>query len=373
MDDLFELNPAKLGFGLMRLPQKDAEIDKQQLCEMVDCFLDGGFTYFDVAYNYHGGAAESAAGECLVARRARDSFTLATKLPMWMVEQKEDMQRIFTQQLQRTGAGYFDFYLLHSLTQKNVELADSYGAWDFVRKLRDSGAARHIGFSFHDSPQLLEKLLTEHPEFEFVQLQINYADWDNPDVRARECYETARRFGKPVSIMEPIKGGALTELAPAARSALQEADKSATAAEWALRFVFSLDGVFAVLSGMSNLQQLRENICTVQDMKPLDDAGRKAIEQAVRELEKLPTIPCTRCGYCQSGCPQGIPIPTFFTIMNNYTRFNFLPPVESSYKANAEKYRVCAGDCIACGQCESVCPQHIDIIERLKEISQLLD
>ena len=309
-----EQTKGKLGFGLMRLPKTDEAIDVPQVCEMVDHFLAAGFTYFDTAYVYDG--SEVAAKAALVDRHPRASYTLATKLHVGKCANAEEARKELETSLARTGAGYFDYYLLHALMANNVDKYEEFGLWDFVRELKANGTIRHYGFSFHDSPELLDKLLTEHPDVDFVQLQINYADWENPEVQSRACYEVARKHGKQVVIMEPVKGGALANPPEQVKALFDAAKPGASYASWALRFAASLDGVLAVLSGMSNLEQVDDNLATMSDFQPLNDAEQKVIQQAQHILGNSAAIACTACHYCTAGCPKKIAIPEIFAAAN---------------------------------------------------------
>lgn len=367
-----ESNGGKLGFGLMRLPTLNGEIDLEQVKAMVDRFMEAGFTYFDTAYIYHGGKSEVAAGEALVRRYPRASFQLATKLPMWAVQKPEDMERIFRTQLDRTGAGYFDYYLLHALGQENYALSERYGAWQFCRELKEQGLIRRLGFSFHDDAQRLEQILTAHPEAEFVQLQINYADWENARVQSRLCYETALRHGKPIIVMEPLKGGALAAMPPEIQRMFRQANPGASIASWAMRYAASLDGVMMVLSGMSSLEQMDDNVGYMSAFEPLTDAERAIVSAVVERLEQVPTIPCTACRYCVDDCPQKIDIPGVFESFNNYTLYDNLDGAKGHYRwvtSDGGK----ASDCISCGACEGHCPQHIRIPELFRDIVKVLE
>lgn len=371
--DLYALNPKKLGFGLMRMPTIGDDVDLEQTAQMVDLFLSRGYTYFDTGYAYHGGQSEPTLKKLVVDKYSRDRYTVATKLPMWLVHEPADMQRIFDEQIARTGLDYFDFYLLHALDDGRFAHADEMGMWDFIQKLKADGKAKHIGFSFHGTAAGLDEILAAHPEVEFVQLQINYADWESDKVQSRLCYETAKKHGKPVIVMEPVKGGMLTELTPETVDMLQSADPTMTPAAWALRFAAALDGVLAVLSGMSTPEQVRQNLDLFDDMKPLAQQEKDLLQQVVRKLDEIETIPCTACGYCVEVCPMNIQTPRMISILNNYIRYNFLPPLMGSYGIILREYPARAGDCIACGACEGVCPQNIPIIDTLARISDLLD
>ncbi len=362
----------KLGFGLMRLPMAGDVIDVEHMKRMVDRFLGAGFTYFDTAYGYNDGKSEEAAKEAIVDCHRRDSFQLVTKLPAWLVTTAGEARQMFYTSLKRTGAGYFDFYLLHNLGGNRTKSFDDFGLWDFVQEQKEKGLVRHVGFSFHDTADVLDDVLTKHPEMEFVQLQINYADWESPSIQSRKCYEVARKHGKPVVIMEPVKGGMLATPPGSVAKLLRDADPKASYASWAIRFAASLPGLITVLSGMSNMEQMEDNLATMTDFRPLDAAERAVIDKARRELEAIPVIPCTSCRYCEKGCPQEIPIPDIFSVMNNYLVYRNLPPSERSYGFATRKGGK-ASKCIACGQCETVCPQHIAVIEELKRVAAIFD
>ncbi len=303
MEQDFAAHTPKLGFGLMRLPKtKDGAIELNETAEMVDRFLAAGQTYFDTAYVYDNGASEEAARKTLVERYPRERYTLATKLCAWAgnpTEQEAKAQ--FTTSLERTGAGYFDFYLLHALQAGNYQLYDQYGIWDFVKEQQQKGLIRHWGFSFHASPALLDRLLTDHPETEFVQLQINYADWEHPDIAARENYEVARRHGKPVIVMEPVKGGALANPKPEVAKLFTDCNPAASAASWAIRFGASLPGVVTVLSGMSNLAQMDDNLSYMRAFTPLSAEERAVVRRVQELLGQSKAIGCTGCRYCVDG------------------------------------------------------------------------
>lgn len=361
----------KLGFGLMRLPLfESGEIDMEKTNQMVDAFLAKGFTYVDTAFGYLGGRSEVAAGKAVVARHPRESFQLATKLPPWELKEPADMERVFKTQMERTGAGYFDYYLLHNLNSGNIDHMEKLGAWEFVKQKKAAGLVRHIGFSFHDTAERLDALLTQHPETEFVQLQINYADWEDDKVQSRLCYEVARRHGKPVIIMEPVKGGSLATLSGSAVEPLLAARPDDSVASWAMRYAGSMEGIITILSGMSTMEQVLDNCKTMQDFEPLDDTDRKTLDEVLRRLAMTPTIPCTTCNYCTEKCPQNIPIPSILGVENR--RRVFTNPDKGQY-AFVTKDKGRASDCIACGICEGRCPQHIEIISLLAEAVQTFE
>lgn len=364
-----------LGFGLMRLPENEIDgekaIDIEQVKDMVDAFMRAGFTYFDTAFGYHGGRSEVVAKEALVDRYPRESFQLATKLPAWMAKDADEAKRMFDVSLERTGAGYFDYYLLHNLGEDRTKLFDDFGLWDFAYDLRERGLVRKLGFSIHDKADALEAVLAAHPDVDFVQLQINYADWESPKIESRKCYEVARAREVPVIVMEPIKGGSLVRLSDEARTPLAAADPAQSAASWALRFAASLPGVERVLSGMSTAQQMRENIDIMRDFAPMTSADLEVIEQVRAVLEREQRIPCTDCGYCLKGCPSGVRIPVILESLNIYALYDDLYRANENYEWNASTGPASA--CIGCGACEDVCPQHIEIVGHLEKAKELFD
>lgn len=373
MERYFGENTPKLGFGLMRLPKlPNGKIDVEQTKVMVDMFMDAGLTYFDTAYVYDGGESEKAAKEALVDRYPRESYTLCTKLCAWMgAKNADEAKQQFYTSLERTGAGYFDYYLLHALQRSNYKVYDEYHIWDFVKEQKEKGLIRYYGFSFHADPELLEELLNDHPDVDFVQLQINYADWENPGVASRKCWEIARKHGKSITIMEPVKGGALADPVPEVQKILKEADPKASMASWAIRYAASLDGIITVLSGMSNIEQMKDNFSYMKDFKPLDEAEQKVIRRAQAALNKDRSIPCTACHYCTDGCPMNIPIPEIFHVMNHQRGNEAFRGVREYTIATEGRGK--ASDCIACGQCVNACPQQIDVIAGLKDCAALFE
>ena len=363
----------KLGFGLMRLPMNGEDIDLEQTKKMVDLFMEKGFTYFDTAYVYGEGQSEYAARDALVKRYPRESFQLATKLPAWdKTKTAEEVKQYFYTSLERTEAGYFDYYLLHNLGGERTEIFENLGLWDFVKELKAKGLIRRFGFSFHDNSSALDKLLTAHPEAEFVQLQINYADWEHPEIESRKCYEVARGHNKPVIIMEPVKGGTLASLPDSAVDVLKSLDKNASVASWAIRFAASLDGVITVLSGMSNIEQMEDNLSFMENFKRLSNNELEAIEKVRNILESIPQVACTSCKYCVKDCPQNIPINKILGVLNGYDKYNNFEGAKARYNRAANGCGK-ASDCIDCKNCESVCPQHIKITEHLKRAASLFE
>ena len=374
MGQYFGADTPKLGFGLMRLPKgKDGKIDVEQVQEMVDLFMAAGLTYFDTAYVYDGGDSERAAKAALVDRYPRESYTLATKLCAWMgAHDEESAKQQFYTSLERTGAGYFDYYLLHALQAGNYRKYDEYHLWDFVKEQKEKGLIKHWGFSFHATPEILDELLTAHPDAEFVQLQINYADWENPAVTARANYEMARKHGKSIVVMEPVKGGALANPIPAVQDILRSADPAASFASWGIRYAASLDGIITVLSGMSSVEQMEDNLSYMKNFQPLDEVERTEIQKAQEAINGVKSIPCTACHYCTAGCPKRIPIPEIFAARNKQLLWGQMEEGRTDY-AQAVENGGRASDCIACGQFVRACPQQLTVIDYLKDCAVQFD
>ncbi len=362
----------KLGFGLMRLPQKDGVIDVEQTKEMVDLFLEAGFTYFDTAWAYAG--SEDAIRQALVERYPRERFQLATKNAAWIgCKTREEAVAQFDTSLKQTGAGYFDFYLLHNIGEGRTKYFDDFDMWSWIQEKKKEGLIKHIGFSFHSTPEALDEILNQHPEMEFVQLQINYADWENPAVQSRACYEVARKHGKPVIIMEPIKGGMLANPPESVAEVLKNAEPDSSVASWAVRFAASLDGVITVLSGMSSVEQMKDNLSYMKGFQGLNGEQQAVIAKAQEELKKIPLIPCTTCNYCAKVCPKNIGISGSFTAMNLLTLYK-----DKAFAKHQEEWLVGghgknhADQCVKCGKCEEACPQHIKIRENLEKVCEAL-
>ena len=362
----------KLGFGMMRLPMIGSDVDMEQVKQMADYFVENGFTYFDTAYPYINGKSEEAVKKALIGRFPRESIQIASKMPVWLCKKQEDFRPLLEIQLDRTGAEYFDFYLLHALDKDRMKQMDEIGGWDFVKKTKEEGLIRHFGFSFHDTADVLDQILTAHPEAEFVQLQLNYADWENDNVQSRLCYEVARKHNTPVIVMEPVKGGNLANMPGEASRLFKSREPDKSIASWAMRFVGSLDGIITVLSGMSNFEQMQDNIGTMKNFSKLTKDDYAVISKVMDELAKVDMVPCTSCKYCVEGCPQEINIPEVLGSLNTYRTYKDLNAVKGHYNwvtARGGK----ASDCIACGDCEEQCPQHINIIETLKEAAAIFD
>ncbi len=365
----------KLGFGLMRLPRLEGDgdvIDIEQTKQMVDLFMEAGCTYFDTAWIYPG--SEDAMRQALVERYPRDSYTVATKNAAWAgCKTREEAIGQFETSLKRTGAGYFDYYLLHNLGQNRTGVFDEFDLWKFAFEMKEQGKIRHVGFSFHSNADELEAILTAHPEAEFVQLQINYADWENIDVQSRRVYEVARAHGKPIVIMEPVKGGLLADPPQRVKELFNEADTDASYASWAIRFAASLDGVLAVLSGMSNVEQMKDNLSYMKDFKPLSEAEQSVITKAREVIEAIPIVPCTSCEYCAKVCPMNIGISGTFKCLNIIKLYDNVQRALHEEKFNViNPGKKRANECIKCGACEAACPQHIGIRDMLDEASRLM-
>jgi len=370
----------KLGFGCMRLPIKNADdqssVDIELFKKMVDTFLARGFTYFDTAYVYHHEQSEAALREALVKRYPRDAFTITTKLPTWRIKKEEDLERFFQEQLDRLGINYFDYYWLHNINANDIEIADRFHCWDFIRQKQKEGFIKHIGFSFHDMPEMLDELLTEHPEIEYVQLQINYLDWEADNVKAHANYDVCVKHGKQVIVMEPVKGGVLADVPDEVKRSFKKMHPDWSVASWGIRYAASLPAVFKVLSGMSNYEQLMDNTDYMRCFEPLNEVELKTIANAVDIIHSQITVNCTNCRYCVDGCPKHIPIPDYFKLYNHFKQIGgesggSSKPLVAQYREMSSKEGVSkASECIKCGRCEKSCPQHLEIREYLKAITK---
>ena len=368
----------KLAFGLMRLPQLDANdatsIDVERVKGMVDTFMEQGFVYFDTAAPYHGKHSEIAFREAVVKRYPRESYIIADKLSLGMIEKAEDMQSFFDGQMERTGLDYIDIYLLHALGKASYEKAQNFKAFEFAAQKKAEGKVKHVGFSFHDTAEVLDQILTEHPEVEYVQLQLNYLDWEDENVQSRKCYEVAVKHGKKVLVMEPVKGGALAKVSPQVEELLKGYNPTATPASWAVRFAASLEHVVMVLSGMSDEEQIADNTSNMKEFQPLNEEEIKILEQAAEMIRNDIAVPCTGCAYCVEKCPKNIAIPEYFTMYNKVKRFQGVGIhwEKQRYAKKAEE-RGKASDCIECGLCEAQCPQHLEIRKCLKDVAATLE
>jgi predicted aldo/keto reductase-like oxidoreductase len=360
---------AKLGFGFMRLPRAETGFDMEQINKMVDHFLDAGFTYFDTAYVYEG--SEEALRQSLVERHPREKYQIATKLNLMSAKSPEDLPGYFETSRKRLGVDYVDFYLLHGLGGKGIVKADELKAWDYLKSLKAEGLARHIGMSFHGTPEELDGIFQKHPEAEFVQIQLNYLDWDSEKVQSRLVYEAARRNNKPVIIMEPVKGGLLGSEVSAIAKEFKAYDPNASVASWALRFAAQLEGLITVLSGMSTYEQIVDNTATFRNMGPLTEKENALIKKAADILKGTPRVPCTGCNYCTPNCPQKIAIPAVLDLYSNYLVYNTMAGIVRAYGFATGRGGK-AKDCVACRVCEEHCPQHIEIADTLAKFSELI-
>lgn len=363
-----------LGFGCMRLPRlhpDKPEIDTELGQRMVDYAYSHGVNYFDTAYPYHEGLSEPFIGAAL-SKYPRESYNLVTKLPTWLINGEADIEHYFNEQLQKCGVDYFDFYFLHSLDAGHLDLVERLGCFELLKGLKREGKTRFCGFSFHDTADVLDRILTRHPEVDVVQIQLNYLDWEHPVIQSRACLEVCRRHGKPVIVMEPVKGGTLAALPKAAQELLEQAAPGASPASWAIRFAASQPGVAMVLSGMSDLQQVEDNTSFMRDFVPLDGSEKEVLRQAARIVGEAVAVPCTGCSYCTKGCPMQIPIPRYFTLFNQHKRDRWQANAKERY-AEMLKTHAPASACVECRQCEQSCPQHLEICGWLKEVAQAFE
>lgn len=358
------------GFGCMRLPMKDGEVDHDQMCVMVDKFIQAGFNYFDTAHGYLNKKSEPALREALVKRYDRSEYILTDKLSGPYFNTNEEIRPLFQAQLDACGVDYFDFYLMHSQTAKSFRKFKECRAYETAFELKAEGKIKHVGLSFHDSAEVLDQILTEYPEIEVVQIQFNYVDYNDSGVQGKLCYEVCRKHNKPIIIMEPVKGGSLAGIPDQASAVL--APFGGSSASFAIRYAASFEGVFMVLSGMSNTEQMDDNLSFMSHFKPLSAEEFKAIDKVVEILDSIDVIQCTGCSYCTEGCPKNIPIPSIFNIVNNTRRYSTYGG-KWWYDFYTGGTRGKASDCIACGQCEDICPQKLPIIELLKNAAEQLE
>ena len=355
------------GFGCMRLPMKDGEVDREETCRMVDAFLESGFNYFDTAHGYLDGKSELALKDCLTGRYPRDRYLLTNKLTNSFFQKQEDIRPFLESQLEACGVAYFDFYLMHAQNAEVFKYFKECRAYETAFEMKAEGKIRHVGLSFHDRPEVLEQILTEYPQIEIVQIQFNYVDYDNPTVQSRACYEVCRKFGKPVIVMEPVKGGNLVNLPEKAAEILRELH-GGSLASYAIRFAAGFPGIMMVLSGMSNLAQMQDNISYMKNFMPLNETELAAVERVQEIFKSMNLIPCTACHYCTEGCPQHIAIPDLFATMNSkklYKDWN----ADYYYGIHTGPGRR-ASDCLKCGKCEKACPQHLPIRQLLEGVAK---
>lgn len=371
----------KLGFGYMRLPlinEKDRKsFDEEQIFKMVDMFMERGFTYFDTAYMYHEYESENMLRKALVERYPREAYTVADKMPTMLLKSADDVDRIFNEQLKKVGVDYFDYYLMHSLVGSRQPMVEEYDCFGYAAKKKQEGKIKYLGFSFHDDAETLEKILRDHPEVDFVQLQINYLDWENRSIQSRANYETALRHGKKIIVMEPVKGGSLVNLPEEALAMMTEAAPGMSPASWAIRFAAGLDGVMMVLSGMSSIEQMDDNTLFMSDFKRLSPHEEEILEKVKEIILNSDTVPCTSCRYCVEGCPKGIDIPEYFALYNAELDPNLAKTFGNEKSGDIYRRLGEAGgkasECISCGACVSVCPQHISIPEELSKVAKTFE
>ena len=358
------------GFGYMRLPMNGEEVDTEQVCRMTDAFLEAGFNYFDTAHGYIKGKSEIAVRECLTSRYPREKYLLTNKLSSEFFKKQEDIRPFFLGQLRQCGVEYFDFYLMHAQDSSNYEKYQSCRAYETAYALRKEGLIRHLGISFHDKAEVLERILADHPEIEVVQIQFNYVDYDDSYVESNKVYEVCEKYGKPVIVMEPVKGGSLVNLPAEADKILRDLGGGSNAS-YAIRFAASFPNMAMVLSGMSEMAQMEDNIGTMKDFRPLDEKEQEAIRKVCGIFRGMDLIPCTSCRYCieESECPQGIRIPDIFSARNSHEAFHNWNSTYYYLNVITGNGHGKASDCIKCGKCEKVCPQHLPIRELLEEIA----
>lgn len=362
----------KLGFGCMRLPmQGNGDVDYEEFNKMIDLYMDAGFNYFDTAHVYLDGKSEIALRECLTKRYPRESYILTNKLTVSCFNSKEDIRPFFEKQLEWTGVEYFDYYLMHAQDRTKYEHYQKNEAYEVAKELKKEGKIKHLGISFHDNAEMLEQILTAHPEIEIVQIQFNYMDFKSSSVQSEKLYEVCRKYNKPILVMEPVKGGGLVNLPEEAKKVFDDLGKDLSYASYAIRFAASFDGIVSVLSGMSNLEQMKDNLSYMKDFKPLEEKEYKAIEKVREILNNLGGISCTACSYCVDGCPKKIAIPDLFGCYNAKMQFN---DWNSDYYYGVHtKENGKASDCIKCGKCENMCPQHLPIRKHLEDVAKTFE
>ena len=382
MKEYFNAPIRKLGFGLMRLPEKPGgDIDFEMVKKMVDLYLERGFSYFDTAFVYNGGQSEEAFRVAVAERYPRDKFQATTKLPLWQPVNFEQMKEMTMTSLNRMGLKYFDLYFLHGIGPDRLEMLDQIRAWDYLKKVKESGTSKNIGFSYHGDADTLNRILDQHAkDLDIIQLQINYLDWEDEIVQSRKCYEAAVKYGLGVIIMEPVKGGLLADFTPSVANVFRRANPKASFASWALRFAMNLDHVVTVLSGMSTMTQVEDNLQIADNCVPLSEAEMEVVAIAMEELKKVPIIPCTACRYCVDGCPMHINTPRIIAIVNDYIKYHNTTTTKRIYNMVTSGalpfgngFEARSSDCTECGSCEEHCPQQIEIIETHKQAVELFE
>ncbi len=367
---MFEKVHGRLGFGVMRLKQdSEQNIDFKDFQKMVDYFMAQGFNYFDTAQVYLNGLSEVALRECLVKKYPRESFTITDKLSPSSFSKEEDIIPFFNKQLETVGVDYFDFYLMHAQQLNNYEQYKRCHAYEIAKKLKDEGKIKHIGISFHDTPEFLDKILTEQKDVEVVQLQFNYLDYESKDIRAKECFEIAsKKHRKPIIVMEPVRGGTLAHLPHGAKALLS---KERSEASYAFRFVMSFDEIFMILSGMNEMSQLEDNVETFKNYKPLTPLELKNLKEIAHIIRTYKDIGCTACGYCLKGCPKHIAIPSLFKAYNIFNKGE--EQLAKNFYLSTLKEHNPASSCIRCGRCENICPQHLKIRDLLGKVKETFE
>lgn len=361
----------KLSFGFMRLPLENDEIDYDKVCEMVDYGMERGFNFFDSGYEYCEGKSDIAIRKCVVDRYPREDIVISNKLPIYSFDENTNMKEVFNEQLENCGVEYFDYYMLHCLTDKIYEgVTKELDGFGFVKNLKEKGLIKKLGISLHDNADVLERILNQHPEIEFVMLQLNYLDWINASIQSSRCYKVAKKYGKEILVMEPLKGGTLVNIPEDAERMFKNHHSDLSTASWGIRFAASLDNVSTVFSGMSNLEQMKDNISYMEDFEPLDRQEQKTIRKARKIIAESIPIACTYCDYCIPVCPENILIPKFFAIYNDAKTSLEAQELHNIYFENYERENSPISACTECGECEAICTQHLKIIDDLKEVEK---
>lgn len=362
----------KLGFGCMRLPMKGSEVDYDEFNKMIDYYMEQGFNYFDTAHGYIGGKSETAIRDCLAKRYPREKFVLTDKLTKPYFNTQKDIKPFFEKQLELCGVEYFDYYLMHAQDRNIYAHFQKTNAYEECLKLKEEGKIKHLGISFHDNAEVLEQILSEHPEIEIVQIQFNYVDYESASVQSKKVYEVCRKFNKPILVMEPVKGGGLVNLPEEAKKLYDDLKQDYSYASYAIRFAASFEGMYKVLSGMSDFEKLKDNVDYMKEFKPLSDEEMNTVLKVGELLRNLGGIPCTACRYCVDGCPMKISIPDLFSCYNAKVQFNDWN-AGYYYNVHTQNGHGKASDCIKCGKCENICPQHLEIRKLLTKVSETFE